>query len=215
MRLDEITAAHPGMRGMQLDVEDTAALDGFAAAVQEEFPGLNVLINNAGISRQEDLTTGSADISVALETIQTNIVSVLQLTAALLPTLRKQPRSTILTTTSGLAFVPGAGYPTYCASKAFLHSWLQSLRVQLRGTSVAVLELVPSYVQTELTGPGQATDPYAVPLEDYIAEEMQLLGEPNPPHGEILNEGVRAFRWAERNGDYEQVFAGMNAGEPT
>ena len=213
--LDEIIAAHPGMRGLPLDVGDVHAAHAFAASVREQFPELNVLINNAGISRQEDLAAGSADLSVALETIQTNIVSVLQLTAALLPTLREQPSSTILTTTSGLAFVPGAGYPTYCASKAFLHSWLQSLRVQLRGTSVEVLELVPSYVQTELTSPAQATDPYAIPLADYIAEVMQLLGDPNPPHGEILNEGVRAFRWAERNGDYEQVFAGMNAGEPS
>ena len=213
--LDEITAAHPGMHGLPLDVEDAHAVNTFATVIRERFPELNVLINNAGISRPEDLTAGTTDISVALSTIQTNIVSVLQLTAALLPTLRDQPSSTILTTTSGLAFVPGAGYPTYCASKAFLHSWLQSLRVQLRETSVEVLELVPPYVQTELTGPSQATDPYAVPLEDYIAEVMQLLGEPNPPHGEILVESVQAFRWAERNGDYDQVFANMNAGEPS
>lgn len=213
--LDEITAAHPGMHSLPLDVGDAQAVDTFAASVRKRFPELNVLINNAGVSRHEDLTAGTPDISVALLTIQTNIVSVLQLTAALLPTLREQPSSTIITTTSGLGFVPGAGYPTYSASKAFLHSWVQSLRFQLRETSVEVLELVPSYVQTELTSPGQATDPYAIPLADYIAEVMQLLGDLNPPHGEILNEGVQAFRWAERNGDYDQVFVGMNGGGPT
>lgn len=153
--LEEITAACPGMRGMRLDVQDEAAVAAFAADVRQQFPGLNVLVNNAGISRPEDLTADPLDLSVARSIIQTNITSVLQLTALLLPTLQQQPDSTIIITTSGLAFVPFARFPTYSASKAFLHSWLQSLRFQLRETSVKVLELVPPYVQTELGGPDQ------------------------------------------------------------
>jgi uncharacterized oxidoreductase len=208
--LEEIIAAHPGMRGNQLDVDDPAAVDAFAAQIREQFPELNVLINNAGISRPEDLTSDTIDVSVARSIIQTNIVSVLQLTAALLPTLKQQPHSTIITTSSGLAFVPFAPFPTYCAGKAFLHSWLQSLRFQLRETSVEVLELAPPYVQTELAGPHQATDPHAMPLADYIAEVIEILGNPNPPRGEILVERVKALRWAERGEDYEQIFAGHN-----
>ena len=207
--LDEITAAHPGMCGLPLDVSDPAALDVFAAEVRERFPRLNVLINNAGISRREDLTADTPDLSVSQSIIQTNVVSVLHLTAALLPTLKRQPKATIITTTSGLAFVPFAPFPTYCASKAFLHSWLQSLRFQLRQTSVEVLELAPPYVQTELGGPHQATDPHAMPLADYVAEVMQLLGEPNPPRGEILVERVKTLRWAEKNG-YEPIFTANN-----
>lgn len=209
-RLDEITAAHPGMRGMPLDVEDPAAIDAFAARVREQAPGLNVLINNAGITRREDLSGDTSDLSVSRSIIQTNIVSVLHLTAALLPTLKQQPNATIITTTSGLAFVPFAPYPTYCASKAFLHSWLQSLRFQLRETSVEVLELAPPYVQTELGGPHQATDPHAMPLADYIAEVMQVLGQPDPSRGEVLVERVKAMRWAERGEGYEQIFAATN-----
>ena len=139
--LDEITSAHPGMCGMQLDVQDPAAVDAFADHIRARFPELNVLINNAGISRREDLTADTADFSVVQSVIHTNIVSVLQLTAALLPALEQQPEATIVTTTSGLAFVPSASAPTYSASKAFLHSWLESLRVQLWKTSVEVLEL--------------------------------------------------------------------------
>jgi uncharacterized oxidoreductase len=176
--LDEITAAHPGMRGMQLDVEDPRAVDAFAAHIREQFPELNILVNNAGISKLEDLTADAIDLSAARSIIHTNIVSVLHLTAALLPTLKQQPHATIITTTSGLGFVPFAAFPTYCASKAFLHSWLQSLRFQLRATSVEVLELIPPYVQTELSGPHQATDPHAMPLADYIAEVMQILDDP-------------------------------------
>lgn len=208
--LDEITSAHPGMVGIPLDLQDSSALATFAAQVKEQFPNLNVLINNAGISKPEDLTFDSDDISIARDIIDTNIVSVLQLTAALLPTLKAQPKSTLITTTSGLAFVPLAAYPTYCASKAFLHSWLQSLRFQLRNTSVEVLELPPPYVQTELSGPHQATDPNAMPLADYVAEVMQLLGEPNPPHGEILVERTKGYRYAESKGEYDQVYAAQN-----
>src|SRR5258708_6674087 len=196
--LDEITAAHAGMRGMQLNVEDSGDVDASAAFIRDQFPELNVLINNAGVSRPEDLTAETVDISVAKSIVRTNIIGVLHLTALLLPTLKQQPASTIITTTSGLAFLPLATFPAYSASKAFLHSWLQSLRVQLRETSVEVLELAPPYVQTELAGPDQATDPEAMPLADYIAEGMQLLGDPEPAGGEILVGRVRALRWAEK-----------------
>jgi uncharacterized oxidoreductase len=208
--LNEITAAHPGIRGMQLDLEDPRAVDAFAARIQEEFPQLNVLINNAGISKPEDLTADTIDRSAVLSMINTNIVSVLHLTAALLPILKRQPRSTIIATTSGLAFLPRTVYPTYSATKAFLHSWLQSLRSQLRETSVEVLELVPPYVQTELGGPDQAADPNAMPLAEYIAEVMQVLGDPNPSRGEILVKRAEALCWAERNGNYDQLFTARN-----
>jgi uncharacterized oxidoreductase len=208
--LDEITAAHAGMHGIQLDVQDPTDIEAFASRIREQFPQLNVLINNAGISKTEDLTSDSIDFSVMQSTIQTNILGVLHLTALLLPTLKQQPQSTVITTTSGLAFVPLSPYPTYCATKAFLHSWLQSLRIQLRETTVEVLELAPPYVQTELGGASQAIDPVAMPLADYIAEVMQILSTPNPPHGEILVERSKVYRFAERNGEYERVFASQN-----
>ncbi len=208
--LNEITAAHPGMRGIQLDVEDSRAVDAFAATIQEEFPGLNVLVNNAGITRAEDLTAESIDVSVPRSIIQTNIVSAIQLTAKLLPVLNRQPSATIIATSSGLAFVPRSNFPTYCATKAFLHSWLQSLRFQLRGTSVEVLELAPPYVQTELGGPDQATDPAAMPLADYISEVMGILSKSNLPGGEILVERVQPLRWAEKQGVYDRMFATLN-----
>jgi uncharacterized oxidoreductase len=208
--LNEITAAHHGMRGMQLDVADPRAVDAFAARVREQFPKLNVLINNAGISKREDLTADTIDVSPAQSMIQTNIVGVLHLTATLLPTLKQQPHSTIITTTSGLAFVPLAPFPTYCATKAFLHSWMQSLRFQLRKTTVEVLELIPPYVQTELSGPDQATDPHAMPLADYIAEVMQVLKDPNWSGDEILVQRAKTLRGAGKSEDYDRIFTANN-----
>lgn len=209
--LDDLTARHPGMRGTAVDLDDPAALQAFAARVREEFPRLNVLVNNAGILRDEDYTADDVDASGALAMVQTNIVSVLQLTSALLPLLRQQPKATLMATSSGLAFVPRAIWPTYCASKAFIHSWLQSLRFQLRATSVEVLELAPPYVQTEVSGPQQLTDPRAMPLADYVREVMQLLAAPNPPQGEILVERVQPLRRAESSGEYEARYAALNS----
>ncbi|WP_246669712.1 SDR family NAD(P)-dependent oxidoreductase [Agrobacterium sp. B1(2019)] len=148
--IDEITAAHPGMRGLQVDMQDRTAIAHLAEEVQSHFPDLDVLVNNAGISRLETWDGDVIDIETSLSIIETNIIGVLRLTAALLPTLARQPSATIVTTTSGLAFVPRFNYPTYCASKAFLHSWLQSLRHQLRQKPIEVIELPPLYVQTDL-----------------------------------------------------------------
>ena len=99
------------MASLELDVMDTNSIQRLAAEVQERFPALNVLINNAGISKPESYAAEAVDISTALAILQTNITSVIQLTAALLPHLKMQPQATLMATTSGLAFVPMAGYP--------------------------------------------------------------------------------------------------------
>ena len=208
--LDQITANRPGFFGIPLDIDDPAALSRLADEVRARFPELNVLVANAGISQAEDMTADSWDASGAEAIVRTNVLGVLRVTAALLPVLKRQPGATIIATSSNLAFVPRADFPAYCASKAFLHSWLQSLRHQLRKIPVEVLELAPPYVQTELTGAGQASDPRAMPVAAYVAEVMQLLERRDHPRGELLVERDRARRWAERDGRYEATFDAMN-----
>ncbi|MBR0903231.1 SDR family oxidoreductase [Bradyrhizobium liaoningense] len=208
--LDQITTERPGLIGLTLDFDDPASLPRLSADVRARFPELNVLIANAGISRPEDICVDGWDASDAEAIVATNIVGVLRVTAAFLPVLKRQPSATIVATSSNLAFVPRADFPTYCASKAFLHSWLQSLRHQLRKIPVEVLELAPPYVQTELTGAQQASDARAMPLAAYVAEVMQLLELRVHPRDEVLVERDRARRWAERDGRYEATFAAMN-----
>ncbi|QNK66541.1 SDR family oxidoreductase [Variovorax sp. PAMC26660] len=210
--LDDMTARRPGLIGMPLDLDDPASLPRLAEDVRARFPELNVLIANAGISRAEDVTADGWDASDAQSIVDTNIMGVLRVMAALLPVLKGQPDAAIIATSSNLAFVPRADFPTYCASKAFLHSWLQSMRHQLRKVPVEVLELAPPYVQTELTGGGQASDPRAMPLAVYVAEVMQLLAAKDHPRGEVLVERDRARRWAERDSRYVATFAAMNPG---
>ncbi|QEN85407.1 SDR family NAD(P)-dependent oxidoreductase [Labrys sp. KNU-23] len=208
--LYDIAAGRPGLIGMLLDLDDPASLSRLASEVRTCFPELNMLVANAGISRAEDMMAQDWDASTAQSIVETNIMGVLRVTAAFLPILKNRPGATIMATSSNLAFVPRADFPTYCASKAFLHSWLQSLRHQLRNIPVDVLELAPPYVQTELTGSQQSSDPRALPVAAYVMEVMQLLEAADHPRGEVLVERDRARRWAERDGRYEETFAAMN-----
>ena len=205
--LDEVVAANPGMRSAVMDIADADSIRAFAEHIKKEHPDVNVVVQNAGIMRQESVQKG--EVSDAEATIATNLLGPIRLTAALLPLLLSKPQAAIMTVTSGLAFVPLAATPTYCATKAAIHSYTQSLRYQLRHTSVQVMELVPPYVQTELMGPGQATDPNAMPLKDFISETMQILRN-SPDATEICVERVKPLRNAERSGNYNEFYKAFN-----
>lgn len=206
--LDETVAANPGMVAMELDVERPDAVRDFARRVVAEHPSLDVLVNNAGIMRAERLLEQPDDLADAEAMVTTNLLGPMRLTAALLPALRRRPRAAVVNVTSGLAFVPLTRTPTYSATKAALHSYTESLRAQLAGTSVEVIELAPPAVQTDLM-PGQATSAHAMPLADYIAEVMSIFAK-GPAAGEVCVERVRFLRDAEREGRYRQTFEALN-----
>lgn len=208
-RLDEVAAACPGIATRAFDAADPASVQSLAEAVLRDHPDLNVLVNNAGISRPEDLLNPQAYLADAEAMVVTNLLGPLRLTAALLPHLLTRPRAAILNVSSGLAFVPSALHPTYCATKAAIHSYTQSLRYQLQGTSVQTIEVPPPYVQTELTGAHQRNDPRAMPLDEYVAEVMALLDE-RPEADEILVERVKPQRLAERSGEYDAFYQRYN-----
>ena len=193
--LDETTGANPGMKSRTLDVSDPKSIQSFAAQIVKDNPSLNVLINMAGIMQPENLLEKPDDLSTAESTITTNLLGPIRLTTALLPSLRKQPRATIMNVSSGLAFVPLAMTPTYCATKAAIHSYTQSLRYQLRSTKVEVIELIPPYVQTTLMGDQQAKDPNAMPLNEFISEVMDIL-QSQPDAKEICVKRVSPLRFA-------------------
>ncbi len=205
--LDATTAANPGMTSLSLNVQDAASIRSFAAQVATQFPALNVLINNAGIMRRETIPAQTADLADAEAIVATNLLGPIRLTAALLPLLQKQPYSAIMNVSSGLAFVPLAPTPTYCATKAALHSYTQSLRYQLRGSAVEVLELIPPYVATDLLD--GASDPRAMPLDKFIAQVMDIL-KTQPTALEICVENVKRIRFAAESGHYDVIFRGLN-----
>jgi uncharacterized oxidoreductase len=209
--LDTVTAGNPGMKSAILDVQDSAQLKGFTAQIAEQFSSLNVLINNAGIMKPENLRKTPVDLTDAEAMIETNLLAPIRLTASLLPLLKKQTRSTVMMVSSGLAFLPLAMTPTYCATKAAIHSYTESLRYQLKDTAVEVLELVPPYVATELMGTRQANDPHAMPLTEFITEVMEIL-RTRPEAKEICVKRVYPLRFAAEQGQgkYEEQFLGFN-----
>jgi len=205
--LDETIAANPGMVSLALDIEDRTHIRSFAVEMAAHYPELNVLINNAGIMRFENLRAQQDDLADAESIIATNLLGPIRLTAALLPLLLKQPHSTIMNVSSGLGFVPMAPTPTYCATKAAIHSYTQSLRYQLQKSTIEVLELIPPYVATDLLD--GASDPRAMPLDKFIAEVIEIL-KTQPTAVEICVENVKRLRFAAESGHYDSIFSGLN-----
>jgi uncharacterized oxidoreductase len=206
--LKETVGVHKGMAYEVLDVTSADAIAIFAKTAAKKYPALNVLINNAGIMQAEDVTSDDFGPKIAEDTIITNLLGPIRMTAALLPHLKAQAHATVINVTSGLAFVPLAMTPTYSATKAALHSYTQSLRYQLRKTHVEVLELAPPAVATDLM-PGQRNNPRSMPLADYVSESMAILAG-TPPHGEILVERVKMLRNAEATSNFDTVFNMLN-----
>ena len=209
--LDAVREANPGIETATLDLTDPQDIARFAAQIARDYPTLNALLNNAGIMQPEDWRAADVNTSIAEATIATNLLAPIRLTAALLPLLRKQAKSTVLTVSSGLAFLPLAITPAYSATKAAIHSFSESLRYQFKGTNMDVVEIAPPYVQTELMGEQQASDPNAMPLTEYIDEVMSIL-ESQPDAHEVLVKRVLPLRFAAEQGSegYAKQFAGLN-----
>ena len=199
-----------GLKVLTVDMMDEKSIQSFAAEAIKQFPSLNVVIHNAGIMGNEKLTTRD-NSKTATDTVLTNLLGPILLTNALLPHFLKQKSAMIMTVTSGLAYLPLAMTPTYCATKAAIHSYTQSLRYQLQDTAIEVKELVPPYVRTTLMGQRQASDANAMPLEDFISEVMSILDK-NPEAEEILVQNVLPQRTSGDQGPehYRDLFKKRN-----
>ena len=148
------------------------------------------------------------ELGDAEATITTNLLAPIRVTNALVDHLAGRPESAIINVSSGLAFVPLVATPTYCATKAALHSYTISLREALKGR-IEVIELAPPAVQTSLT-PGQESREGHQPLDDYADEVMALFArQPTPP--EILVQRVGFLRFAKAQGRFDQTLAQLNA----
>ncbi len=148
-KLEAGRQALPGAHPFQSDVSDPAAVAALHAEVLARFPALDTLINNAGIMRSLNLHQ-PRDLADVTREIDINLRGPLQMIQQFLPHLKTRPGALIVNVSSGLAFVPLPVSPVYCASKAALHSYTQSLRVQLRDTRVTVVELAPPGTETAL-----------------------------------------------------------------
>ena len=148
-KLDAAERALPGVHAFKSDVSDPAAIMALHESVLARFPALDTLVNNAGIMRNLNLNQ-ERDLNDVTREIETNLSGPVRMVQQFLPHLKTRKGALIVNVSSGLAFVPLSLSPVYCATKAALHSFTQSLRVQLDGTGVTVIELAPPGVETPL-----------------------------------------------------------------
>lgn len=148
--LARVKAMHPKLHTIQSDVSNPAQIAALAARVKADFPKLDVLMNNAGIMLQKNLKAPVSDLAALMEEVNINVGGVIGMTAAFIDILTRN-KGTLINVSSALAFVPLPSAPIYSASKAAVHSYTQSLRFQLEGTGVGVIELMPPAVKTGLS----------------------------------------------------------------
>jgi uncharacterized oxidoreductase len=210
--LKDICAANPGIRHFVLDVMDPNSVHRIATEVMGEFPNLNCVFNNAGVQKRHDFSADTELNDQALsEEINTNLLGAIRVAMEFAPHLRKQKNAVLVNVSSGLGFVPLALYPVYCATKAAIHSFSLSLRHQLKGSGVKIVELIPPYVETELGGlkkaAGNSSGPKPMRLDAFIAETMkELAGDAD----EVAIGDARNLMGASALETVKKVFASMN-----
>ncbi len=148
-RLQAAQAALPEVHTFRSDASDAAAIAALHAEVLARFPALDTLVNNAGIMRNLKLAESRPLEDVTRE-IEIDLCGPVRMVQQFLPHLLTRPGALIVNVTSGLAFLPFPAAPVYCAAKAALHAYTLSLRVQLLGTAVKVVELAPPGTETPL-----------------------------------------------------------------
>ena len=204
-RLNQIKEKHPEIIIKQCDISDEAQRKEIAEWVITNHFEVNVLINNAGIQLATNLTQ-PVDIDKIRTELEINFIAPLHLASLFAPYLSTQSDAAIINITSGLAFVPIAFMPVYCATKAALHSLTLSLRHQLKSTSVRVFEIAPPSVDTEL-GHDRREDKTeshgGIPVNEFLEEAMKAIENDllEAPIG--MAKGLRAKR--------EEVFEQMNS----
>ena len=130
------------------DVSDARVTGEMGRSLTQEFPGLNIVINNAGIMRKISLHGDENAVPDIAREIETNLSGPIRLTQQLIPHLKQRASAAIVNITSGLAFVPFPISPIYSATKAGLRAYTRVLRLQMRNTKIRVFEVAPPGTET-------------------------------------------------------------------
>jgi uncharacterized oxidoreductase len=140
----------PSLEVIQSDISNEDSVQRLVEEVKHNHPGLNFLVNNAGIMRLWNIQREGTSIEEQKKEILINLFGTVQLTQSFIPHLLKQKASVVLNVSSGLAFVPMPVAPIYNATKAALHSYSISIRQQLKNTGIKVIELMPAAIETDM-----------------------------------------------------------------
>lgn len=148
-KLKAVKELLPEADTIQCDLAKPADIDKLVHTVEQQYPQLNILINNAGVQYNYDFLTEPDVHQKAVHEIETNLTVPIKLIAHLLPVLEQNDNAAIVNVSSSLGMVPKANAPVYCGTKAGLHIFTKALRYQLNHTKV--FEVVPALVDTAMT----------------------------------------------------------------
>lgn len=153
--------------------------DSLLIDLENNYPEINVLINNAAIQHNYSFLEQNELNSRIDAEIATNLIAPIKLAANLIPLLANKEEAAIVNISSALAFTPKENASVYCATKAAIHSFSQSLRYQLEKTTIKVFELMPPLVNTDMTrGRGQnKIEPEVVAqefLKSFVSDKYEI-----------------------------------------
>jgi uncharacterized oxidoreductase len=177
-KLASVEKELPGITALRYDVGESRQREALAKEVLKRFPGLDILINNAGVQRTIDLKDGYDVLRTGEDEIAINFTGVVELTGLFINHLLQKPDAAVINVSSGLGLMPIARMPIYCATKSALHTYSMVLRAQLKDTSVKVVEILPPAVETDLNRTGRAGNPnrhFGIPVEEFIPSVMEKL----------------------------------------
>ncbi|MDB5102884.1 MAG: family NAD(P)-dependent oxidoreductase [Fibrobacteres bacterium] len=202
-KLKEARAKRPELHIFACDVADPQGRQGLLEWATGNFPTLNVLVNNAGIQQRIALASSPSVEAIRNELI-INLEAPIHLSTLFIPHFLKQKEAAIVNVTSGLSFSPLAMVPVYSATKAALHSFTLSLRHQLKGTPVSVVEVIPPAVDTDLGGVG--LHKFGAPIDEFADSIWEQLKD----GAEEAAYGMAAeASWASRD-QLDTMFERMN-----
>ena len=198
--LKEVANKFPAVITKVCDLSEEADRIELYNWIAENHSDLNVLVNNAGIQNWMSLPDSNF-YQKSSEEITTNVLAPIHLTT-LFTNLKSL--TTIINVTSGLAFIPLAKVPVYCATKAFMRSFTLSLRHMLRSTGIEVIEMIPPALNTDLGAKG-LHDEYP-PVSDFIEAIFQQMKEGKTE----LTFGTSESRAQANNDTIREYFNAMN-----
>ena len=181
-RLDQAAKSLPGVHTAKCDAADASGRHALLAHIQDKFPDMNILINNAGIQRDIDLTRGVSDLESGEDEIKINLEAPIMLSALFTPQLSGKDNAAIVNVSSGLAFMveKAARTPVYCAAKAGMHAFSIAQRIQLSPIGIRVVELIPPMVESELNIESRrkrnmVTSPNMMPADEYVEKTFDKM----------------------------------------
>lgn len=150
-KLGSAARSLPGIYTFRIDHADPGAVSSLCDYLGNHHPGLNILINNAGVQYSYTIGSGPATAGNIAGETQINLITPLVLTDRLLPRLSAQPEAAVVFVSSALYLAPKKSAPVYCATKSAVHTFAKALRYQLEGSTVKVFDIIPPLVDTAMT----------------------------------------------------------------